>query len=123
MKLEEAAEAIFDGSATLDQIEAWLDSPYRAHAAEIMEVLVRGLVKRVRARGKRLAEAELCVDAVNEIRTLLLREDVPTAAFVDDHVRNAVVQRNRAMEALTAIAGGDGDPIVIARQTLEKIDD
>lgn len=53
---------------------------------------------------KKLSDAELCVDAVNEIRTTLLRENVPTAAFVDDHVRNAIAERNQLLDALQIVA-------------------
>src|SRR5690606_40679524 len=37
----------------------------------------------------------LASDAIHEIRELLKAHDVPVATFIDDHVRNAIVQRNQ----------------------------
>lgn len=37
----------------------------------------------------------LASDAIHEIRELLKAHDVPIATFIDDHVRNAIVQRNQ----------------------------
>lgn len=39
----------------------------------------------------------LSSDAIHAIRELLKANDVPTAAFIDDHVGNAIVQRNQAV--------------------------
>ena len=36
--------------------------------------------------------------AISAIRELLVAQDVPLAAFIDDHVRNAIVERNLARD-------------------------
>ncbi len=64
--------------------------------------------------------------AVQEIRKLLYAHDVPTAAFIDDHVANAIVQRNRLLKALTLIALKElkpGRAMQIAQKALETYND
>lgn len=45
--------------------------------------------------------------AVSEIRELLVGHGVPVAAFIDDHVANALLQRNRLAKRLCEIEGRD----------------
>ena len=40
--------------------------------------------------------AEIADGAIDAIRRMLVANDVPGAAFIDDHVGNAIVQRNEA---------------------------
>jgi hypothetical protein len=46
----------------------------------------------------------MTLEAISVIRTLLRASEVPTAAFVDDHVANAIVQRNKLRNGLLMIA-------------------
>jgi hypothetical protein len=45
---------------------------------------------------KALFDAGMDSEAIHNIRQLLKANNVPAAAFVDDHVANAVVQRDQA---------------------------
>lgn len=49
-----------------------------------------------------LPEACSCIssDAICEIRNLLNAQNVPSAAFIDDHVANAIAQRNILADCL-----------------------
>ena len=49
--------------------------------------------------GKSLSE-----DAMHAVREMLREQGVPEAAFIDDHIANAIVQRNHAREALEPFA-------------------
>src|SRR5690606_25340119 len=44
----------------------------------------------------------LASDAIHEIRELIKAHDVPVATFIDDHVRNAIVQRNQERDRAEA---------------------
>jgi len=56
------------------------------------------IVRRIKAQAadEATAETQICVDAVNLIRDRLIAADVPMAAFIDDHVGNAIAQRDEA---------------------------
>jgi hypothetical protein len=60
-------------------------------------------------------------DACAEIRALLTRHGVPVAAFIDDHVANAIAQRNILASALletrTAIRH---DKVALIDEALKK---
>lgn len=49
---------------------------------------------------KRFFDAEMSVLAVRHARDLMNRHGVPQAAFFDDHVANALAQRNRMQDAV-----------------------
>jgi hypothetical protein len=69
-----------------------LDAWYNIHGDDI-----DALIAAVEALRERVAEAELNEDALGAIRKLLKEHGVPTAAFIDDHVAGAIVQRNEAV--------------------------
>lgn len=47
---------------------------------------------------------EITMDAIHAVRVLLKTNDVPGAAFIDDHVGHAIAQRNKLRDALIMIA-------------------
>ena len=59
------------------------------NAADLIQRLAGQLAE---ARG----EADMANGAIHAVRETLAAGNVPTAAFVDDHVRNAIVQREAA---------------------------
>lgn len=69
-------------------------------------------------------EADLNGSAIMEIRRLLTAAGVPPAAFVDDHVGNAVVMRNqeraRAESAERALADSRAEVEHLSREGAEK---
>lgn len=75
---------------------------------------LRAELEAVKAKNERLAAEKdaaefaarhgesLSSDAIHEIRELLKAHDVPLAPFIDDHVRNAIVQRNQERDRAEA---------------------
>lgn len=67
----------------------------------------RSAMPRLLAEVERLREkckyADLSDNAHEAVRILLMAHDVPMAAFIDDHVGNAIAQRNEAREVATAL--------------------
>ncbi|CCB64422.1 hypothetical protein [Hyphomicrobium sp. MC1] len=61
--------------------------------------------EKVTRADEQLPEVCSCIssDAIGLIRDLLTRNGVPVAAFIDDHVSNAIAQRNIIAEALRNI--------------------
>lgn len=51
-----------------------------------------------------LFDAGMDSEAITRIRSMLKFHDVPTAAFVDDHVANAIIQRDQARAEVTALS-------------------
>jgi len=50
-----------------------------------------------------LFDAGIDSEALGIIREVLTANDVPVAAFIDDHVKNAIWQRNEARKELAAL--------------------
>ena len=50
------------------------------------------------------ADEYLSTEVVGIVRQILMENNVPTAAFIDDHVKNAIVQRNRLAGLIVQIS-------------------
>jgi hypothetical protein len=89
---EAVLSLIHDEGLKAETIEAFGDllAAYDAQAKEIERLTVQ-------------QTETLSDDAVVAIRELLAAHDVPLAAFIDDHVGNAIVQRNEARQERDAL--------------------
>lgn len=72
-----------------------------ADAATVLNLLRERDEARKQVDGFRLSQS-LDKDSAYVIRELLDRHNVPAAAFIDDHVANAIAQRDAAEAALSA---------------------
>ena len=96
---EEAATALAEQDARIVELEAELEASRFAER-----------------NGKSLAE-----DGIHAIRELLKVHDVPVAAFIDDHVGNAIAQRDEARAELTASRAECEGLRAIVRQARELL--
>jgi hypothetical protein len=118
-KIEEALPTMHRDDA------AWLVQEAKAlaelHGMNLEEV--KRLSDRLRIFEMR-DDRDLADAAAGAIREVLEANGVPVAAFIEDHVRNLVVQRNEAMKALSEIATrvlDHRDAMRIARAALDSI--
>lgn len=74
-----------------------------------------------------MGNSALTDDAITAIRDLLNNANVPSTAYIDDHVGNAIAQRNILADALTQIRGwreiGNADTPSEKLAAIEKIAD
>lgn len=71
--------------------------------AEVIALEANLSMIREQLRIKNMNHEDLSTSAIMAIRRVLEGENVPPAAFIDDHVGNALFQRNKLMEVLTEI--------------------
>lgn len=103
-----------------------LDKDMRKGAADLIRELVAEIVKansEATANQEQLAalkasrsHSDLSAAAIHAIRELLYAQGVPVAAFIDDHVGNAIAQRNMARMEIDNLI----QALEIARKLLDE---